>query len=417
MPFTIPLTRRIERVVDERVEADGDVLFLQLLVDLRRLELLAARVVDDLDPLPLLDVVLDQLADDAVRERCSRSPRSTGRRGSWSPTASGSRCAAGLRRPRRRAPTGSATAGWAASRCSRGRSPARPPRCCPASRSTARWSGSPAASPAGGMRAGVGTGWPHRIGWPAAAAGAGSGVVAGAGPRGPGSAGAGAWGGATTGAGAGAGAAGTTERSWVGAGAGVGFAGLVRAGGVGPGMLDGAAGGGSLPGGVWAPAGMASHVDIAAARRMRELSMRQLCVPLHQRGTCARLLRAAKKRRHTALRGRFADPKRSSVQESDAGGQTPAGGGHGPVGVERPVGQGAGVHVDLEFAALQVAADQLLGERILDVALDGAAQRTRAVRAVLAGQVDDPVDRLGGQPDAQAPIDQVGVQLPDQQLA
>jgi hypothetical protein len=81
--------------------------------------------------------------------------------------------------------------------------------------------------------------------------------------------------GATTGVGAGAGAAGTTERSWVGAGAGAGFAGLVRAGGVGPGMLDGAAGGGSLPGGVWAPAGMASHADIAAARKMRELSMRQ----------------------------------------------------------------------------------------------------------------------------------------------
>ena len=89
--------------------------------------------------------------------------------------------------------------------------------------------------------------------------------------------GAGVWGGPATGAGA----AGTTERSWVGAGAGVGFAGLVRAGGVGPGMLDGAAGGGSLPGGVWAPAGMASHVIAAAARRMRELSMRQLCVPLH----------------------------------------------------------------------------------------------------------------------------------------
>src|SRR5689334_4587202 len=126
--------------------------------------------------------------------------------------------------------------------------------------------------PAGGIRAGVGTGWPHRIGWPAA--------VVGAGPDAGGTA-AGAWGvaGAATGgatgcwAGVDAGAVGTSDRSGVGAGAGAGLAGLVRAGGVGPGMLDGAAGGGSLPGGVWAPAGVASHAENAAARRMRELSM------------------------------------------------------------------------------------------------------------------------------------------------
>ena len=51
---------------------------------------------------------------------------------------------------------------------------------------------------------------------------------------------------------------------------------------------------------------------------------------------------------------------------------------------------------------LQVAADELLGERILDVALDGAAQRPRAVRAVLAGLLDDPVDHFGRQRDAAA---------------
>src|SRR5688500_14004641 len=133
--------------------------------------------------------------------------------------------------------------------------------------------------PAGGRRAGGGTADPQRVGWPAAAAGVGSGVAGAPGV------GAGVGTGVWTGAWAGAGAAGTTDRSWgAGGGSGAGLAGLVRAGIVGPGTLDGAAGGGSLPGGVWAPAGMASHVDTAAARRMRELSMRQLCVPCARRG-------------------------------------------------------------------------------------------------------------------------------------
>ena len=52
--------------IDERVEADDDVLLAQLLLDLRDLDLLRADVVDDLDPLPLLHVVDDVLADDAV---------------------------------------------------------------------------------------------------------------------------------------------------------------------------------------------------------------------------------------------------------------------------------------------------------------------------------------------------------------
>ena len=58
-----------EAGIDERVEADLRHHFLQLLVDLRGLELLRTDVVDDLHALPLLHVVSDHLADDAVRER------------------------------------------------------------------------------------------------------------------------------------------------------------------------------------------------------------------------------------------------------------------------------------------------------------------------------------------------------------
>ena len=54
--------------IDERVESDRRVVFLQLLVNLRDLELLRADVVDNLDPLPLLHVVGDNLADRAVRK-------------------------------------------------------------------------------------------------------------------------------------------------------------------------------------------------------------------------------------------------------------------------------------------------------------------------------------------------------------
>ncbi len=53
-------------IVDEGVHLDGDVLFLQLLVDLGRFELFRAEILDDLDPLTLLHVVLDQLADHAI---------------------------------------------------------------------------------------------------------------------------------------------------------------------------------------------------------------------------------------------------------------------------------------------------------------------------------------------------------------
>jgi hypothetical protein len=52
----------------KRVEAQLDVALAELLVDLGAVDLLAALVVDDLDPLPLLHVVGDDLADDAVVE-------------------------------------------------------------------------------------------------------------------------------------------------------------------------------------------------------------------------------------------------------------------------------------------------------------------------------------------------------------
>ena len=60
--FDLPDLSRI----DERVETDEDVLFLQLLLDLGLIQLLAAGVVDDLDPLPLLQLVEDALAHHAV---------------------------------------------------------------------------------------------------------------------------------------------------------------------------------------------------------------------------------------------------------------------------------------------------------------------------------------------------------------
>src|SRR5438105_2935205 len=73
------------------------------------------------------------------------------------------------------------------------------------------------------------------------------------------------------------------------------------------------------------------------------------------------------------------------------------------------------VEIDLDLAAAQVAADQFFGQRILDVALDGAPQRPRAVRPILARHLDDPVDHLGRQRDLQLAIGEVVVQLVNQQ--
>src|SRR5690242_439943 len=73
----------------------------------------------------------------------------------------------------------------------------------------------------------------------------------------------------------------------------------------------------------------------------------------------------------------------------------------------RTVGEGSAVEVDLDFAAFEVAADELLGKRVLDVPLDGAPERPRAVRAVLARLFDDPVDHVGRQRELDLAIDEV----------
>src|SRR5262245_34202856 len=70
------------------------------------------------------------------------------------------------------------------------------------------------------------------------------------------------------------------------------------------------------------------------------------------------------------------------------------------------VGQLAGLEVDLDVAAVEVTPDELLGQRILDVALDGATKRARAVRAVLAGDLDNPVDDLRGERDLELAVEQ-----------
>ena len=69
MSRTMPSTFFTSAGIDERVEADLGVGLLQRLVDLGRLDLLRAGVVDDLDALTFFDVVDDQLAHHAVRER------------------------------------------------------------------------------------------------------------------------------------------------------------------------------------------------------------------------------------------------------------------------------------------------------------------------------------------------------------
>src|SRR5687768_6272838 len=73
------------------------------------------------------------------------------------------------------------------------------------------------------------------------------------------------------------------------------------------------------------------------------------------------------------------------------------------------------VEIDLDVAATEMAADELFRQWILNVTLNRAAQRPRAVRAVLAGHLDDPVDDLGGERNLQLAVDQVGVELGDEQ--
>src|SRR4029077_1855568 len=81
-----------------------------------------------------------------------------------------------------------------------------------------------------------------------------------------------------------------------------------------------------------------------------------------------------------------------------------------------PVRERTCVQVDVDFAAGEVAPDQLFRQRILDVALDSPAQRPCAVRPVLAGYLNDPVDALRRQRNRQLAIRQVVVELVNQQL-
>src|SRR5918911_306453 len=50
----------------------------------------------------------------------------------------------------------------------------------------------------------------------------------------------------------------------------------------------------------------------------------------------------------------------------------------------RSVGELPGIQVNLDIAAAQVPPDELLRQRVFHVALNRAAQRTRAVRSILA---------------------------------
>src|SRR5436853_7002404 len=79
------------------------------------------------------------------------------------------------------------------------------------------------------------------------------------------------------------------------------------------------------------------------------------------------------------------------------------------------VGQLTTLQIYLDFAAPQMPADELFGQRILDVTLDGAAERARSVRTILAGEIDDPVDDFRQERNIQLTADQTVVQLVNQQ--
>ena len=97
--------------------------------------------------------------------------------------------------------------------------------------------------------------------------------------------------------------------------------------------------------------------------------------------------------RHEPRRHGVGDPARRSGAPAsdglDGDRQPPA----GLVLAGRAPGERAVVQVDLDDARPQLPADELLGERVLDVALNRPAQRPRAVGPVAARRVDDPVDR------------------------
>src|ERR1700687_421579 len=82
---------------------------------------------------------------------------------------------------------------------------------------------------------------------------------------------------------------------------------------------------------------------------------------------------------------------------------------------DRPIRERPGIEVNLDVPAMQMTSNELLGERVLDVALNGAPEGPGAVRPVLAGRLDDPVDDLRGQRDLQPTIREIRVQLIDEQ--
>ena len=81
----------------------------------------------------------------------------------------------------------------------------------------------------------------------------------------------------------------------------------------------------------------------------------------------------------------------------------------------RSIGQDARIEIDLDLATSQMPADQFLRERILDVALDRAAQGACAIRPVLARGLDNPVGHFRHDGNPQPAIGEVRVQLIDQQ--
>src|SRR6188508_368333 len=81
----------------------------------------------------------------------------------------------------------------------------------------------------------------------------------------------------------------------------------------------------------------------------------------------------------------------------------------------RAVRQLAALQVDLDVPSPEMPSDELLGKRILDIALDGAAERARSIRTILAGEIDDPVHDFRQERDLQLPAHEILVELVDQQ--
>src|SRR6185312_10663175 len=89
----------------------------------------------------------------------------------------------------------------------------------------------------------------------------------------------------------------------------------------------------------------------------------------------------------------------------------------GPRVAHRAVVEPVGVEEDFkERRPLERALDQELGERVLDVLLQGAAQGAGAVAAIEAGLVHDPFLGFGGARDGDVALGEVVIELLHQQL-